>query len=166
MATADGTDPLSSVSDVFRPPRLRLAHLALVHRLAASLAKATMLAQLDLRAAPGVLRSEDLARLQEAAARSWNARARAVLMGTHLRSSDSPFRLLPAALVRQVLDLVAEESRCHVAFAVEAPLVFDPIDADHVGQQPPIPTHLVLGQGFPQQMQQGGDMGFIAGMLQ
>ena len=147
--------------------RLRERRLValLVHRLAASLAKATMLAQLDLRAAPGVLRSEDLARLEEAAARSWHARERTVLMGTHVRSSGSPFRLLPAALVRQVLDLVAEESRCRVVFAVESPLGFDPIDADVV-ENPPIPTLLMLGQGFPQQMQQGGDMGFIAEMLQ
>ena len=98
--------------------RRPLLNRLLMQRLCKSVSAATALSQLHITSAPGVITDEDRQKLLDASRTWWDERERAVLMGTHARSVASPFRLLPAALVRQVLDLVASHSRCDVRFTV------------------------------------------------
>ena len=95
----------------------RFAEL-LVRALERSLLAATGLCELKLSASHGHLRPGDVARLEEAARRGWADREMVVLRGTHGRG-ESPLRLLPPNLVRDILDLVAEMSRTVVLVADE-----------------------------------------------
>ena len=81
-----------------------------IERLCESIGTATGLSKLELSFARGTLRDEDCRRLAAAADRSWERRARLVLLGT-ATASESPLAVLPVALGCRVLELVAETSR-------------------------------------------------------
>ena len=93
-------------------------------------------------------------------------------MGTHARSVASPFRLLPSALVRHVLDLVALDSRCDVRFTVyplpphlpPSPLSLDPA-LPLAPPPPPLPP--IAHHPADEPMPHGNfDMDFIANLLE
>jgi hypothetical protein len=107
----------------------RLVQL-LVQRLGHSLRSATGLVLLSLEAAPGVLRAADEAVLRAAAQGGWQAREVAVLLGTHA-SSSSPLRLLPAALIRQILDLAAASGRTRLCVEHKSATAPPPAGAPH-----------------------------------
>jgi hypothetical protein len=91
----------------------------LVRQLERALLAATGLVALAVSASPGSWREADTARVEEAAWRGWRARELMVLRGTHGRG-DSPFRVLPAAIVRHILELVACSCRARVSVSVVA----------------------------------------------
>ena len=138
----------------------------LVRALERSLLAATGMSQLTISASTGSSwRADDAARLVDAAKCGWRARELAVLHGTHAHG-ESHLRLLPAALVRTILDLAADGARPCVKVqgfgAVSgqgaAATSGAPTDASLPAPQAPVAPP-------PPMSHAGADLGFIASLV-